>query len=159
MPSPYRQLPKDQSCQKCDRKVPNPDNKDIWAVLEAGGGVQWIFGLNGALGTVLNVRTGERCIFAKVCFRAGIGLIVGAGFKVGAQFLAPRCGKEVGGLSIELIGEIASPAGGVSGSVGYGGGVGAGVGVGPDVGIGASVSLDGCLTYVIKCWGSPCECK
>jgi hypothetical protein len=127
-------------------------------VLEAGAGYSIFSGANLATGIIVNVRTGERCIFGKACYRMAVGAIASAGFKAGAQFLAPRCGKDTGGSSVEAHLEGVAGEGG-SGSVGYGGGIGVGVGTGPEVGAGFSLGADFCYTKVIRCWGSPCECK
>jgi RHS repeat-associated protein len=142
-------------------KWKDPFGTDTWAVGEVGAGAHFIYGINGALGGVVNLKTGERCIFVKGCFRLGPIFSFGAGFKVGAQFLASHCGKDMSGASIELAGEIASPVGGASGNIEYdlSGGAGVGIGVGPEIGVALALALDGCLTKVIKCFNTPCECK
>jgi RHS repeat-associated protein len=140
-------------------KWKDPTGNDVWAVAEVGAGAHWIYGINGAFGVTVNLKTGERCIFVKACGRLGPIFSFGIGGKLGAQFFADHCGKDVGGPSIEAALEIESPAGGFQGNVAYGGGVEVGVGAGPGFGVALAAALDLCGTKIIKCFGTPCECK
>lgn len=138
---------------------PYPPFPDIWLHFEGGGGGQVIWGLNGSVGLIGNLKTGEICAYATVCGRFGFGVIVDAGFKFGGAIFGAHCGKNVGGWQGGVVGELSSPEGGGSVGIGYGGGFGGNIGIGPNIGLGFSVSGEVCYQFIIKCWNTPCECK
>ena len=139
----------------------DPTGKDVWVGGEGTGGVHvGLLGGSGGAGVLTNLGTSETCTFAIICGRGGIGIYVGAGGKVIGSMLAPRCGKDVGGLSIQLSGDIIAPGfGGVGSSVGGGGGVGGGVSVGPEGGAGISVGIDVCYIKILGCKFTPPDCN
>ena len=142
-------------------KYSDPTGKDVWVGGEGTAGIH--VGPSGASvggGVLTNPGTGETCTFTIVCGRVGLGIYVGAGGKFIGSILAPRCGKDVGGFSVQLGGDIIAPGfGGVGGSVGGGGGVGGGVSVGPEGGAGISVGADVCYVKIQGCMFTPPDCK
>jgi RHS repeat-associated protein len=139
----------------------DPAGQDAWAGGEGTAGVHvGPFGGSGGGGLLTNLSTGETCAFAIACGRGGIGIFVGAGGKFIGSILAPHCGKDAGGLNVQLGGDIIAPGiGGVGGSVGGGGGVGGGVSVGPEGGAGISVGIDVCYIKIQGCKFTPPDCQ
>jgi hypothetical protein len=139
----------------------DPRGTDVWVGGEASGIVMaGIGGFQGGGGAIVNAATGEVCSFTLTCGRVGLGLILGAGGKGLGQLFAPRCGKDVGGWSVALAGDIIVPGfSGVGGSVGGGGGLGVGAAVGPDVGAGIAAGVDICYVKIQGCLNTPSDCE
>jgi len=147
-------------------KFIDPTGLDTWIGLEGST----IFGIGPVavpatpgVGAVMNLSTGERCTYTIGCFRAGLNLIAAAGTRIVGTTNAPRCGKDIGGLSTALAGDVVYPSGvpgGGGGSLGFGGGaIGGGASVGLDVGAGVSFGIEFCATKVQKCFNTPSDCK
>jgi RHS repeat-associated protein len=139
----------------------DPRGTDVWAGLEGSGIVMaGIGGFQGGGGVMGNITTGEMCVFTLTCGRVGLGLILGAGGKGFGQLFAPRCGKDVGGWSVALAGDIIVPGfSGFGGSVGGGGALGVGAAVGPDVGAGIAAGVDVCYVKIQSCVNTPPDCQ
>ncbi|MDN5942202.1 MAG: hypothetical protein L0H94_10000, partial [Nitrospira sp.] len=139
----------------------DPRGTDVWAGFEGSGIVMaGIGGFQGGGGTMINTDTGEWCGFTLTCGRVGLGLILGAGGKGFGQLFAPRCGKDGGGWSVALAGDIIVPGfSGFGGSVGGGGSLGVGAAVGPDVGAGIAAGVDFCYVKIQGCVNTPPDCQ
>ena len=145
----------------------DPLGTDTWVALEVGGGGQLFFpGVNGGAGVVFNPSTRQMCFYTKVCYRAGGGVYLGGGVKVGATFAGPPDGHNLGGVSFEAGLDIATPDGGGGGSVGVSrnpdgnSNISGGVAIpklGLDIGYGVSAGLDICYTKVYGCL-NPIDC-
>ena len=139
----------------------DPQGTDAWVGGEGSGIAQaGVFGFQAGGGAIVNASTGEVCRFSVTCGRVGLGLILSAGGKGIAQLFAPRCGKDVGGWSFALAGDIVIPGyPGLGGSVGGGGGLGVGAAIGPDVGAGISGGIDICYVKIKGCLNTPPDCE
>ncbi|MDH5670477.1 MAG: RHS repeat-associated core domain-containing protein, partial [Nitrospira sp.] len=139
----------------------DPQGTDLWVGGE-GTGILMAgpTGFQGGGGVIMNTSSGEFCAFTLACGRVGLGMILGAGGKGILQTFAPRCGKDVGGWSFALAGDIIVPGfPGASGSLGGGGGLGGGVGFGADVGAGIAAGIDICYVKTRGCLNTPPDCE
>jgi hypothetical protein len=96
------------------------------------------------------------------CIRGGLNLIASVGVRLVGSVFGPSCGKDLGGLSFGIAGDVVYPSGipgGLGGSINIGGGLSGGYSVGPDVGVGVSFGLEFCAVKVTACYKSPPQCK
>ncbi|MCA1568615.1 MAG: RHS repeat-associated core domain-containing protein [Acidobacteria bacterium] len=131
---------------------------DLWTSVEGVAGVHLTtYGLSGATGVTANINTGEICGYVKGCSRIGFGVIGSVGPELGVSAFGPHCGRDLGnGVQFELAGELTSPAGGGSVTLGW---MGGSTGIRPSWGLGFSLGLDICGTQVLRCWNTPPECR
>jgi RHS repeat-associated protein len=144
-------------------RLTDPRGTDAWVGGEGAGMLHaGLSGFQGGGGALINLSTGEMCTYTIVCGRIGLGMLVGAGGKGMVQILAPRCGKDVGGISVGLGADVIVPVPGFSGfggSISGGGGLGGGVAAGPDIGAGISAGIDICYVQIRGCANSPPDCR
>jgi hypothetical protein len=105
---------------------------------------------------MINPFTREICLYVKGCERVGFGFIGSVGLK-GGLAVGPKCGKDMGGWTVEPVAELAFGKGASANLAFSKSGLGAGKG-GPGLGLGFSASVDFCYTKTY-CFNSPAECK
>ncbi|MEW6246480.1 MAG: RHS repeat-associated core domain-containing protein [Nitrospirota bacterium] len=146
----------------------DPNGMDAWTAYETGGIIgAGPFAFNLAQGILaINTATGEMCTYTIGCLRPGLSLILGVGGKFQATLGGAHCGRNLGGFSFSLAGDIIVPEpppapGGIGGSIGIGldGAIGGGYSWGPNWGAGISAGVDVCYAKVNRCVNSPKKCE
>jgi len=139
----------------------DPTGLDVWFGGEGTASAHLLlFGGSGGIGSRTNLGTGETCSVRTICGRIGFGILVGGGGRALGSVLAPHCGKDIGGTSFQVGGDIIVPGGGgAGGALSAGGGLGAGINAGPEGGAGFSFGIDVCKVQVLGCTNTPEDCK
>ena len=119
-------------------------NADVFAAVVGAA----VFG-----GVVMNPETTETCVYAKFCFRYGIGGSLNGGPSIEINWGGPRCGEDLSGTA-SGVGGFAAYGGG--GGVEIGDDGGGGIGAGP--GVGGAIYRYTCRMWVLRCFGSPMDC-
>ncbi len=141
----------------CDRKKGESANWYGGQIGVSAMAIASVLGASGSIGALINTSTGETCIFATLCAKAGVSApleIFGSSMSIED---GPWCGKDLPSLTLSCSLSISvggSYSDGVPGcGTGKSGGWSGGLKVTP------SMTIDFCATTKLGCWGAECECE